>query len=225
MGTVVPEALNAALRPHDQGFRVAVVCITSPGLVFEALQSRRGLGHATDWVLGTALPSERAAHMVTVLDGHPHTLAFLAGINGVPATHLGVSTFGQSGDLDNLYRCHGLSVHTGVGVHLPAARFASREDHLMGLAPLESSSRDSPLRRTSVAATTNLEPKWPARHESPLLSTNSPKRSDPGLKPPQHAHRPVNATTLDVEPAAWPRLRHHVRSSSIRDASGCASPT
>jgi len=35
--------------------------------------------------------------MVTVLDGHPHTLAFLAGINRVPSIALGVTRFGQVG--------------------------------------------------------------------------------------------------------------------------------
>lgn len=43
---------------------------------------------------------------VTVLDGHPHTLAFLAGVQGVLAAHLGVSRFGQSGDLASVYRHH-----------------------------------------------------------------------------------------------------------------------
>jgi len=42
--------------------------------------------------------------MVTVLDGHPHTLPFLATVHGVPATHLGVTRFGQSGDLASAYR-------------------------------------------------------------------------------------------------------------------------
>jgi pyruvate dehydrogenase E1 component len=56
--------------------------------------------------------------MVTVLDGHPHTLAFLAGVNGVRATHLGVTSFGQSGDLDSVYRYHGLDVDTLVGAAL-----------------------------------------------------------------------------------------------------------
>jgi pyruvate dehydrogenase E1 component len=50
--------------------------------------------------------------VVTVLDGHPHTLAFLAGIHRVRATHLGVSRFGQSGDLDSVYRHHGLDTDT-----------------------------------------------------------------------------------------------------------------
>jgi pyruvate dehydrogenase E1 component len=56
--------------------------------------------------------------MVTVLDGHPHTLAFLAGLRGVPATHLGVTRFGQSGDLDSVYRYHGLDVDSLVGAAL-----------------------------------------------------------------------------------------------------------
>jgi pyruvate dehydrogenase E1 component len=56
--------------------------------------------------------------MVTVLDGHPHTLAFLAGIRGVRATHLGVTHFGQSGDLEAVYRLHGLDTDTVVGAAL-----------------------------------------------------------------------------------------------------------
>jgi pyruvate dehydrogenase E1 component len=56
--------------------------------------------------------------MVTVLDGHPHTLAFLTGVNGVRGAHLGVSEFGQSGDLGDVYRHHGLDAETVVGAAL-----------------------------------------------------------------------------------------------------------
>ena len=80
--------------------RADVVCVTSPDLLFRAVQARRGLGDAPTWVLDSVFPAERARPLVTVLDGHPHTLAFLAGVRGVPATHLGVTAFGQSGDLD-----------------------------------------------------------------------------------------------------------------------------
>jgi len=73
-----------------------------------AQQARRGLDDADTWVLEAVFPSERAAPMVTVLDGHPHTLAFLAGLHRVPAVHLGVTRFGQSGDLDGVYAYHGI---------------------------------------------------------------------------------------------------------------------
>ncbi|MCU1630868.1 MAG: Pyruvate dehydrogenase (acetyl-transferring) [Pseudonocardia sp.] len=108
MGAVVPEALAAAERLEAQGTAVDVVCVTSPGLLFDAVQARAGRGSADTWILDAAFPGRRAAPLVTVLDGHPHTLAFLAGINQVRATHLGVTTFGQSGDLESVYRHHGL---------------------------------------------------------------------------------------------------------------------
>jgi pyruvate dehydrogenase E1 component len=56
--------------------------------------------------------------MVTLLDGHPHTLAFLATINQVAAVHLGVTRFGQSGDLDSVYRYHQIDADAVVGAAL-----------------------------------------------------------------------------------------------------------
>jgi pyruvate dehydrogenase E1 component len=58
--------------------------------------------------------------MVTVLDGHPHTLAFLATVNGVGNVSLGVSGFGQAGGLEDVYRYHGIDtdaiVHAALDV-------------------------------------------------------------------------------------------------------------
>jgi len=56
--------------------------------------------------------STSRAPLVTILDGHP--LAFLAGAASTPAVHLGVTTFGQAGDLDSVYRHHGLDADTIV---------------------------------------------------------------------------------------------------------------
>ena len=52
--------------------------------------------------------------MVTVLDGHPHTLAFLPSINGVPVRSLGVTEFGQAGSLEDVYRGHGIDTDSIV---------------------------------------------------------------------------------------------------------------
>ncbi len=108
MGAIMSEAIGAADRLAAMGFEVDIVCVTSPGLLFQASQGRRGLHDGPTAVLDAILPPGRAKPMVTVLDGHPHTLAFLAGVNGVPSTHLGVTKFGQSGDLADVYRYHGI---------------------------------------------------------------------------------------------------------------------
>jgi pyruvate dehydrogenase E1 component len=118
MGAVVPEALVAAERLAEHGVAVDVVCVTAPGLLFDAVQARGGRSvrdpGGESWILDAVFPARRAAPLVTVLDGHPHTLAFLAGINQVRAAHLGVSTFGQSGGLDEVYRHHGLDTDSIV---------------------------------------------------------------------------------------------------------------
>jgi len=118
MGATVPEALAAAERLQSLGTAADVVVVTSPGLVFDALRARSGHGTADTWILDAAFPARRAAPLVTLLDGHPHTLAFLAGVNQVRATHLGVARFGQSGDLDTVDRYHGIDADSVVAAAL-----------------------------------------------------------------------------------------------------------
>jgi pyruvate dehydrogenase E1 component len=108
MGAIMPEALAAAGRLDADGVPADVVCLTSPGLLFRALRVRRGQEQGESWILDQAFPAARATPLVTVLDGHPHTLAFLATIHRVPHTALGVTQFGQSGSIDDLYRYNGI---------------------------------------------------------------------------------------------------------------------
>ena len=63
-------------------------------------------------------PSGRTHPIVTVIDGHPHTLSFLGAVQAVPTACLGVANFGQSGDLDDLYEHYGIDVETIIGAAL-----------------------------------------------------------------------------------------------------------
>ncbi len=118
MGAVVTEALGAADRLEQMGIATDVICVTSPGLLFQALQSRDGRIDGPSWILEQVFPAARATPMVTVLDGHPHTLAFLAAINQVRSTALGVSRFGQVGSLDDVYRYHKIDTESIVSAAL-----------------------------------------------------------------------------------------------------------
>jgi pyruvate dehydrogenase E1 component len=122
MGAVVPEALAAAERLAAAGVPADVVCVTSPGLLFQALRVRQGLQAAGEtWILDQAFPASRATPLVTILDGHPHTLAFLATINRVPHAALGVAQFGQSGSIEDLYRYNGLDTDSIIRAALDLA--------------------------------------------------------------------------------------------------------
>ncbi|HET7740562.1 MAG TPA: pyruvate dehydrogenase [Mycobacterium sp.] len=121
-GAMATEATAAAARLSEIGVSAEVICVTSPDLLFRALQGREGLSESPSWILDQVFPAERAAPMVTVLDGHPHTLAFLATINRVRCKSLGVSMFGQAGDLDAVYRYHGIDTDSIVRAALDVAK-------------------------------------------------------------------------------------------------------
>jgi pyruvate dehydrogenase E1 component len=117
MGAMVPEACAAAdTLAAEAGVEAEVVCVTSADLLFRAVQARAGLGDGDpailDELFGEALP------LVTLLDGHPHTLAFLGGVRQVPVACLGVQRFGQSGDLAELYAHHEIDAESVVGAAL-----------------------------------------------------------------------------------------------------------
>jgi pyruvate dehydrogenase E1 component len=115
MGAVVPEVLEAA---DVLGSGVDVICVTSADLLFRAFRARAGFGEERGDILDELFPADRAAPIVTVLDGDPHALAFLAAVNAVPLTPLGVTQFGQSGELDEVYRHHEIDAETVVGAAL-----------------------------------------------------------------------------------------------------------
>jgi pyruvate dehydrogenase E1 component len=115
MGAVLPEVLGAA---DELGDDVDVICLTSADLVFRAVRARAGLGDGSAAILEELFPADRAAPLVTVLDGDPHALAFLAAANATPLTPLGVTRFGQSGDLAEVYEHHEIDAETIVGAAL-----------------------------------------------------------------------------------------------------------
>ncbi len=118
LGVVVAEAVEAAGELAAEGVAADVLCLTSPDLLFRALQARSGLYEGDDRILAELFGAERAAPIVSVLDGHPHTLAFLGAAAGVPQSCLGVQDFGQSGDVQDLYRHFGIDAETIVGAAL-----------------------------------------------------------------------------------------------------------
>ncbi|WP_223693548.1 transketolase-like TK C-terminal-containing protein [Leifsonia poae] len=118
MGALLPEVLKAADRLDELGVHTDVVCVTSADRLYRAVRARTGHGGGDAAIIDQVLPADRAVPMVTVLDGHPHTLAFLAAIRGVPSVNLGVTEFGQTGTLQELYRLHDIGPDAQVAAAL-----------------------------------------------------------------------------------------------------------
>jgi pyruvate dehydrogenase E1 component len=101
-GVVVPEALEAARVLRDDGIFASVFAVTSPDLLY------RGLREPRPYLEELVTADEEGVPVVSVLDGHSHTLAFLGGALGAPQMALGVDHFGQSGARADLYRHYGI---------------------------------------------------------------------------------------------------------------------
>ncbi|MCC7271619.1 MAG: transketolase [Alphaproteobacteria bacterium] len=107
VGAVAPEAAEAHRAILEDVPGAGLLALTSPDVLFAEWRAaaREGRGSRIADLLAPLAPG---AALVTVLDGHPASLAWLGGIAGHRVYPLGVDRFGQSGDLPDLYRVHGI---------------------------------------------------------------------------------------------------------------------
>ena len=121
-GAIMPEVLAAAETLASHAVTAGVVCLTSPDLVFRSVQQRaKRTAGDVGCIVDELFPPQAPAPLVTVHDGHPHTLAFLAGARGDRTRCLGVTEFGQSSSLDDAYRIHGIDTAAIVDAALTLA--------------------------------------------------------------------------------------------------------
>jgi pyruvate dehydrogenase E1 component len=112
-GAVAPEAIRAVGLMAEDRRDTGLLAVTSADRLnagwAAALRAReRGLIHARSHI--ERLFAELPPHcgIVTVLDGHPATLAWLGAVNGHRVRPLGVEHFGQTGSIAELYRHYGI---------------------------------------------------------------------------------------------------------------------
>jgi pyruvate dehydrogenase E1 component len=118
-GAVAPEAIQATGLLAEDRRDVGLLAVTSAdrlnaGWTAAQRARERGLVHARSHVerLLGELPSH--AGIVTVLDGHPATLAWLGAVSGHRARSLGIEHFGQTGSIPELYRHYGIDADAVV---------------------------------------------------------------------------------------------------------------
>src|SRR4029079_12831971 len=118
-GAVAPEAIEAVGLMGEDRRDVGLLAVTSAdrlnaGWTAAHRARERGLVHARSHIerLLDDVPPHCA--LVTVLDGHPATLAWLGAVNGHRTRSLGVEHFGQTGSLAELYRHYGIDANSIV---------------------------------------------------------------------------------------------------------------
>ena len=118
-GAVVPEAIQAVGLMAEDRRDVGLLAVTSAdrlnaGWTAAQRARERGLVHARSHIekLMADVPSH--CGIVTVLDGHPATLAWLGAVRGHRVRALGVEHFGQTGSIPELYRHYGIDANAIV---------------------------------------------------------------------------------------------------------------
>ncbi len=116
-GAIAPEAIEAVGLMAEDRRDVGLLAVTSAdrlnaGWTAAQRARERGLVHARSHIerlLDEVAPS---CGIVTVVDAHPATLAWLGAVNGNRTRALGVEHFGQTGSLAELYRHYGIDANS-----------------------------------------------------------------------------------------------------------------
>jgi pyruvate dehydrogenase E1 component len=112
-GALAPEAIEAVGLMGEDRRDIGLLAITSAdrlnaGWTAAQRARERGYAHARSHIerMLDDLPSHCA--IITVVDGHPATLAWLGSVHGHRTRSLGVEHFGQTGTIADLYRHYGI---------------------------------------------------------------------------------------------------------------------
>ena len=112
-GAVAPEVIMAAGMIGEGRRDIGVMAVTSAdrlnaGWTAAQRARARGIAEAQSHIetLLSGLP--RHCKFITVIDGHPATLAWLGSVAGHHTIPMGVEHFGQTGTIGDLYRHHGI---------------------------------------------------------------------------------------------------------------------
>jgi pyruvate dehydrogenase E1 component len=104
IGAVTPEAIEAVARLGERHPRIGLLVATSADLLHRGWLDAPG----TSTIDRLLKPLARDAALVTVTDGHPATVSWLGAVRGHRIAPLGISAFGQSGDIPDLYATYGI---------------------------------------------------------------------------------------------------------------------
>jgi pyruvate dehydrogenase E1 component len=116
-GAVAPEAIEALGFIGESRRDVGLLAITSVDRLYAGWtaarrlrRDRRGVQHLSH-IEQLLAPLPRDCGIVTVIDGHPAALGWLGSVRGHRVEALGVTQFGQTGSIGDLYRHYGIDAN------------------------------------------------------------------------------------------------------------------
>ena len=107
-GVMVPEAIKASNKLIEEGLFANVINVTGAGPLYRSFQASTNAifegGNSNLFINNILSSDDTKAPIVSIVDGHSHSLAWLGGALKTSIIPLGVSNFGQSGLPSELYK-------------------------------------------------------------------------------------------------------------------------
>ena len=118
-GAVAPEAVEAAGLIGEDRRDIGLLAVTSADRLHNGwVTAQRAREQKADTAMShierLLMDLPRHCNLVTVLDGHPATLGWLGAVHGHRTRALGVTRFGQTGTIGDLYRAAGIDAQAIV---------------------------------------------------------------------------------------------------------------
>lgn len=126
-GAIAPEAMEAVAALIEDYPGLGLLAITSPDRLYNdwhasCADRAKGMSRTAHIEsMLSLLPAD--AGLVTLVDGHPLTLSWIGAVARHPVHALGVTRFGESGDLPDLYAKHGIDMASVIAAANQAARW------------------------------------------------------------------------------------------------------
>ncbi|KQP38364.1 transketolase [Methylobacterium sp. Leaf104] len=133
-GAIAPEAIAATGLMAEDRRDVGLLAVTSADRLHAGWNAAQGLREqgspeASSHIERLLAEVPAPCGLVTVLDGHPATLGWLGSVQGHRTRALGVSQFGQTGTIADLYRHFGIDAR-GIATAAQAIAPGRRIRHL-----------------------------------------------------------------------------------------------
>jgi len=113
-GAVAPEAIAAAGLIADDRRDIGLLAVTSVDRLHGGWTAAHERGGEPSHIERLLAPLPRHCGLVTVLDGHPAALSWFGAVQGHRSRALGVTRFGQTGTIADLYRMAGIDAQAIV---------------------------------------------------------------------------------------------------------------
>ena len=107
-GAVAAEAVEAVGLVAEDRRDVGLLAVTSADRLYRGWSEQGPASHISRLLAGLG----RTCGLVSVLDGHPATLGWLGSVHGHRTRALGVTRFGQTGTIGDLYRAAGIDAQS-----------------------------------------------------------------------------------------------------------------